>query len=228
MGRSIVGIVVDALQEAGFSAFRAMPPGEMGELTGQCATVLLHRLEPEQKQAEVKVTVLSPAHLGASVCEDGALQILWVLQGAGGSCRQEAVAYSSQMDVFCANVFVTFSGEETENGWVQLVPEPEPEFSVFVGEATDSAAILFTARRAVDDTVTVLDGAVWHYRLEERFALDEEEPQWPQEPFSITVTREGRTERYDGCVVTSQRRSLDATGQAQVREGMAQTMTVLQ
>ncbi len=227
MGRSIVDTVLDALQSEGISACRAMPSAAMGAPSGIAAAVQLHRLDQKEKTAEVLVTVLSPADRDASVCENGALQIFWILQRADGVCRQERTVYQAETDCFCTEVYALFSGEETENGWSPVVAEPEAEFSVFVGNATDSAAILFTARRAVDETVTVLGDAIWRFRLEERFALEESEPAWPAEPFSITVVREGGTEVYSGCVATSQKRSLDKTGQLQIREGTAQTMTVV-
>ncbi len=201
---------------------RAMPAESMAALTEAAAAVQLYQAAPGEKQAQIKVTVLSPLYLGASAGEDGGLKILWALQESGGDCRQEATQYNSSMDCFCTDIYAVFSGEETPEGWVT----PEPEFSVFVGNFADSAATLFTAQRAVDDTVTVLDDALWSFVLEERFELEESEPAWPEEPFSITVVREGRTEVYSGCTLTSQKRTMDKTGQLQVRQGTAQTMTV--
>ncbi len=225
MGDSLIKIIVDTLCEEGIAAQRAMSAGKMLRLDAPAAAVQIHRLDQQAETATALVSVLTPVEIGACACEESALTICRILQNAGGSCRQEKTEYRSELDLFCTEVYAVYKGQETERGWQAWVAEPEPEFSVFVGNATTSAAVSFIAHRAVDDTVTVLGDALWHFRLEERFDLDEAEPVWPSEPFSITVQREGRTEVYSGCVVTSQRRSLDKTGQTQIREGTAHSCT---
>lgn len=192
------------------------------------AAVQLEQLDQAAGTATVLVSVLVPAALGAAASEDGAVQVCQILQGMGAVCLQGKSEYLNSAQMFCAAVSAVFSGEETVDGWEKPnEPAAPPTFSVKLGTRQLSFAVSFTAERALDDTVSVLDSATWHFRLEEVFPLEAREEAAPTEPFDITVSRTGRTEVFSGCALTAQKRVLEADGQRQIREGVAAGRTVI-
>ena len=221
---------MDALQEAGIRVGRAYPGERMPSIQSVAAAVQLEQIDQAAATATVLVSVLVPAAMGAAKSEDGAVQVCNILRSAGAACLLHKTEHIGSAGLFCTEVSAVFSGQETENGW-ETTPEPDPEpepltFSVKLGSTVLSYPVSFTAERAVDETVTSLSDAQWHFELEELFPLDAKEESSPAEPCAITVSRDGRTEVYSGCIVTAQKRILEADGQRQIRKGTATGRTV--
>lgn len=235
MGKSIVNLVIDALVAEGIRAQRAMPGGRMPELQSAAAAVQLAEVNQADATATVLVTAMVPAKLGGESCETLALEISAVLGDMGGVCLQGKIDQLDGTMLLAVPVSVEFEGYETEDGWQELpepVPEPEPEvltFQVSLNGTVLANAVGFSAWRQEeqeDGVVTGIANAAWHFALEELLPLDAKEETSPQEPFTITVSRSGRTETYAGCTITSHKRVITSKGQSQIREGVAESLTV--
>ena len=201
-----------------------MPGTRMPELQGAVAAVGLAALDQEKQTASVSVRILAPARLGGESCEDLAVTACGILQGLGGVCRLEPVRQLDKTAFLQAEITAVFSGSETAEGWAA-----KPAFTVNAGSTALGSVTAFTAWREQEETdgvVTEVADAQWHFALEELFALDAAEEDAPSEPFSVTVSREGRTEVYSGCTLTAVKRSITPEGQRQVRQGLAESLTV--
>lgn len=124
MGRTIVEMVVDALNTWGIRADRAYPGMWMPEIGTVVAAVQLAELDQGQKRAEVLISVLVPAGRGAASAEDSGLAVCQWMKQLGGVCRQKKAEFLSAPDLFCVEVYAAFSGQETASGWVPEVEEP--------------------------------------------------------------------------------------------------------
>lgn len=227
MGRTLVELVSETLERTGIRVGRAYPGARMPMLTGMVAAVQLGQLDQANGTGTVLVSVMVPSVMGAAACEDGGLGICQTLRAAGGVCRQEKSEYRKGADLFCTEIFAEFYGQETESGWEETSPPPNsPTFSVIVGDTMLSGAVSFEAHREIDEEVTALQSAVWHFSLEEVIALDAPETEPPLNAFSITIRRAGRTEVFSDCVMTAQVREIRQDGQHQIRKGTAGNRTV--
>jgi hypothetical protein len=203
---------MDALQNAGIRTERAYPGRRMQVITAPVAAVSLAQADHIAGTAKVCITIMSPARLGGAACEDQAEKAARAVAALGAQCVQEACGFESQADLYCAKVFVSFTGAVT------------PTFSVLIGGVALPAAVRFEAWKEVDGkTGTTLANATWQIRLEETFLPGRAETVTAEEPFSLTVIRDRSTEVFDGCVWTRAQRT-DERGQLlQVRIGTAST-----
>lgn len=223
----ILNQVVVWLKEAGFPADRGYPGGQICAIDQCVAAVQLQKMDGAT--AAVLVNVLAPAASGAAICEDAAVRVSQVLGAYDSVCTVGQCCYLADAEVFCVPVTVEFAGQETDGVWVPAAEPTEPEklvFSVTLGGAALSSAVSFTAQRATDETVVQLNSALWHFTLEESCPLDGKEAAAPEEPFTIVVTRQGRTETYTDCTLTQQKRVLTEDGLRQIRTGIAGAVTV--
>lgn len=224
MGKSLIEIVIDLLKGMQIRADRAYPGQMMPAVETMVAAVGLKQLDQEHSTATVEVSVMTPARLGAGECEDKALWICRILKSIGGTCLLTKAEHIVGANLFRVSVEALFRGEETINGW-QDIPAA-PTFAVKLGNVPLNHAVSFTAHRAVDEAVEEIGAAQWHFAVEEWFPLDAQEEEAPEEPFVITVSRVGSTERYNGCVLDVQKRILENGGLRQIREGVATSRTV--
>lgn len=126
LNMTIVETVVKTLKDAGVRVSRAYPPGVSVERNEVVAAVQYYSLDQAKGQAQVLISVFAPPKLGAQVCEDTALQICKVLYAAGGLCQTRQMEYLEKAGVFCTNVYASYLGQETENGW-KPYEQPEEE-----------------------------------------------------------------------------------------------------
>ena len=224
MGKSIVEIVIDLMRGSQIRADRAYPGQLMPAVETMVAAVGLKRMDQSNSTATVEVSVMTPGHLGAGECEDNAVWICRLLKSVGGSCSLTKAEHIVGANLFRVSVDAVFHGQETINGW-EDVPVA-PSFDVQLGNTYLNHAVSFTAYRAVKDENEEIDGTPWHFTVEERFPLDAEEEESPQEPFEITVSRIGITETFSGCVLDIHKRILENDGLRQIREGTANSRKV--
>lgn len=236
MGRSIVTIVTDALRDAGIRVQRAMPGKALPELESAAVAVQLAQVDQAAATATVLVTVLAPAKLGGASCEELAVKVSSVLSGIGGVCRQEKLEQLTGTVLLEVPVYGKFAGYEKVDGWQELPkPGPVPEleaitFTVFLGGRIASHAVSFSAwRKAVDEqgVVSEIADVPWQFSLKELLPLDTFEEAELKEPFTITVSRSGRTEVYSGCKLLYQSRYTSSKGLSQTREGVAESLKVI-
>ncbi len=123
MGRTIVEMVVDALNTWGIRADRACPGAWMPEIGTVAAAVQLAELDQGEKKAVVLISVLVPAGRGAASAEDSALAVCQWMIDLGGVCRQKKAEFLPAPDLFCVEVYAEFLGQETASGWVPEMEE---------------------------------------------------------------------------------------------------------
>lgn len=223
MGRTIVEMVVDALNTWGIRADRACPGTWMPEIGTAAAAVQLYQLDQKEKMAQVQISVLVPAARGAAGAEDSALAVCQWMKELGGVCQQKKAVYLPGPDWFCAEVYAQFHGQETATGWV---PEVQETFFVEINSGLLPDAVSFRASRAADDEVVAVQNAVWHFRLEECMAGNVVQASVPVADFVIKVRRGNRTEIFRGCTLTAHSQELTPDGLRQIREGTATQMEI--
>lgn len=236
MGRSIIETVIDTLRRGGIRAEKACPGKQMPAIGSMATAVQLVQLDQSKETAVVLVSVLVPASAGAAEAEDAATKIYRLLKSKGGVCRQEKVEYFKAPELFSAEVYATFSGQETANGWVPTPPpvEPAPEealteeapptFTVEVNATEYPYVVSFRAFREVSKDVADIEDATWCFWMEEVYPLDVPEKPVPVSAFSLEVIRTERTDFFGDCTLTAQTREIRADGQHQIWEGRAAYM----
>lgn len=233
MGKKLVWLVLDALSQEGISACRAFPGRRMTVPAGLSAAVQLETLDQEKETATVLVSVIVPAKAGAEACEDGALEICWILQRLGATCRQERSGYHKDADVFITEIFAVFLGQETENGWQETPPpEPEPEppapetFQVYINGVYHPYVSWVKANRMITEEAPDLSTRPWSFELEEVYPLEIAEGALPGNGFTLETVRKGRRETLGDCVLQSHTRDLRENGQHQILKGTASFLVV--
>lgn len=209
MGKLILEKTVDTLRSAGFSVERGFPAGAIPTVTEPVCAVNLKQANLRQQTATVLVTVLSPMELGASACEEAALEAARILSEMGGKCTVNACTAQEKVDLFSSEVTAQF---------FTSVPKV-----VLGGQALQSVTA-FTCWRTVDEEITNLDDAPWCFRLEEFFPLGVEEELEPEEPFLLLHISEHGSKTFSNCTWTYQRRVWSADGTRQIRLGQAESM----
>lgn len=224
MNKTLIEIVVDALLAAGLHCERAFPAGRMPAIDCLETTVGLKEMDREANTATVKVSVLSPAKLGAPSCEDAGLHICRLLRQIGGKCCQGEVAYDARGDFFYVPVEATFAGYEALDGWSEVTPAPV--FTVKAENTVLEYAVSFDAEYSLVAIDKDNSAWRWAFRLEEITPFSRQENDMPEEPFRIAVAKEFSTEVYSDCVITNRKRLFREDGLHQIWEGTATGMTM--
>ena len=219
---TIVTLVIEALRGAGIRSDEAYPGRRIPALTGAVAAVRLGKMDRSVRTTAVQVVVMSPAKSGGSVCETNALRAVRVLQNMGGTCVKSICKFDEMADVFYIEIEVTFFGTALEDGWL-----PGPGYAIAIGLQPMEQVVSFSAERSTDKDTPTISDAVWQFTMEEQLLPGDGEPPDPQEPFTITITRESGRESFDGCRWTLVRREETIRGVTQVRKGTAESRSVI-
>lgn len=216
MGKSIVGLVIDALLAESFRAAAASPAGYMPAISIPALAVGLEKADLAEQTVTVRVSVLVPESMGSAGCEAEAIQVGSVLRNMGAACVLEGSRYDGKSGLFRAAVLGTFRGRELDTGF-----EAAAEFSVTVAGTQLSSPVSFISWQELGDSVGTLSNMPWYFRLEELIPLDVQEEEAVLEPFAIRVSHNGKAEIYQGCTLTAQEISVGQTGVRKIREGVA-------
>ena len=225
MNKSLIEIVVDTLLAEGLHCERAFPASRMPAIDCLETTVGLKEVDRAASTATVKVTVLSPAKLGAPSCEDAGLYICGLLRQIGGKCRMGEVAYDARGDFFYAPVEADFAGYEALDGWSEVTPSPT--YTVKVNNIVLEHVASFDVEYSINTTDPLAVTKSWTFRLEEIIPLSRQESAIPEEPFSIAVAKEYGTDVYSGCRITGRKRLFREDGLHHIWEGTATGMTMV-
>lgn len=209
MGKLMLENVTAALRDAGFAVARGFPGGKMAAVSKPVCAVNLQAADLREQTATALVTVLSPAGLGASACEESALAAAQVLAELGGKCAVDACGFNGRTGLYSARITARF--------YTSI-----PKVSI---DGTQLMSITaFTSWRTVDDEITDLDDAPWNFRVEEFFPVGVDEEPELDGAFTLVHTCEAGTKTFAGCTWTYQRRVWSADGVRQIRLGMAESM----
>ena len=228
MGKTLVSLVMDALAQSGIPVMHAYPGRCMDIPAELTAAVQLESLDQEQGTVTVLVSAVVPAKAGAEACEDGGLKICRCLQNMGGVCRQKCSEYQKDGDIFITQVFGTFAGQETDQGWQEAeppAPEPEKEtFWVFTNGALRAYVSRVNISHAFRGDAPEDGNRPWSFELEEVYPLEVAENELPGDGFLLETVRKGRTEHLTDCVLLERVRQLREDGQHQILKGVAATL----
>lgn len=217
MATLIVTSVIEALNQAGYSAENAYPGGALSNITAVRMAVNLEKMDYTARSATVLVTVMVPMGMGGQACETAAISAGTVLERLGGVVIQEECRFNAYADAYYIRVLGTFYGSAVLEGWSSA-----SEFRVDIDEMVLEHAVAFRAEQAVDQvTGTPLSTAVWTFRLEEKFGWGEGPRTVPEENFTVTVMRDSGMENYTECRWISIQLEDTATGLRQIRTGVA-------
>lgn len=228
MGAKLTEYVFGQLHIDGIPANMGMPGTRMPVIDSGVVAIQVAQVDHGKEEETVLLSVLVPASMGAIAAENLAYRVADSARRCGGVCRQEKAQYLKAPELFCVEVYATFYGTETASGWQPtLDPVAPPSFSVTIDQQPIASAVSFTSFRETDEEITVLKDATWHFKLEELCALDSRDSVAPLFGFTLVVQREGRTETYMNCDLTSQTRILTKEGFRQIREGRAEQLSVV-
>lgn len=209
MGKLMLNNVVQALQSAGMAVERGYPGEKLASVTKPVCAVNLLSADLREQTATARVTVLSPAALGASACENAALDVAAVLAEEGGKCSVSDCTFDGRTDLFAVEVAAQF-------------PTNIPK--LWLNGVTLNHAVAFTYWRTVDDEITVLEEAPWGFRLEEFFPSNVDEDADPESPFTLDHITYSGLYTFSECCWTYVRRVWGADGIRQIRLGTAQSV----
>lgn len=225
MGKSILNRVIDLLTEGGVSAAPAQPNQQMLIIQAPVAAVSMEKVDMES--ATVLVQVVAPMQNGAERCQKYALTVHQLLREAGAECVQGKCTFESRPALFCVPVTAKFYGTATADDWIPAPPAPPaPVLNVTLAGVALAYATSFSAQqekveveeKGEDGQVTTkLVTLPWEFTLEEFFPTGTQEPEVPQEPFTLRAGREV----LSGCVLMEQLRVQTTQGIRQVRKGTA-------
>lgn len=207
MGKLMLNNVVQTLRSAGMAVERGYPGQKLASITKPVCAVNLLSADLRNQTATARVTVISPADLGAAACENAALNVAEVLAETGGKCDVLACALNGRTGLFEAEVTAKF-----------LTNSPK----LLLNSVELNHAVAFTYWRTVDDEITDLEEAPWGFRLEEFFPTGSDEDEDPDSPFTLGHITYTGFYTFSNCCWTYVRRIWGADGIRQIRLGTAE------
>ena len=209
MGRLTLNDVVQRLEEAGMAVERGFPAGKLMTITEPVCAVNLLKADLRAQTLTAQITVLSPAELGAAVCEDAALGAARLLSDQSYDCTLEACELNGRTGLFEMKMTARFSTDL---------------YRITLGTLELHYAVSFTYWRELKTGVTDLEEVPWSFRLEEFFPTEAPEGDDPEVPFNLLhVTSKGLSTFFN-CNWTSWKRSWSPAGIQQIREGTSDYM----
>ena len=210
----ILSQVLQTLKDGGFRVDHAWPGQKMPAIIDTVAAVSLCKADLQAQTVTVQVTILCPAEMGGSACEEAALNAAQILQKLSGCVTVSSCEFDGRTGLFSVPVTVSFVPEEEE--------EAQPIISCTLGLAKLWHVVSFTTQREVEVLVPEIEDAAWHFRLEEFFPTGTDEEAWPEEPFYVVNGKEILL----NCTWTSHKRVREPDGIRQIREGIAGSRSV--
>ena len=212
----IINYVSELLTQGGIRAEAAWPASKMVMSQTPLAAVSVEKTNRETHAVTILVEVVCDFQAGAAYCQARAMDVCDILEAAGASCTQGKVSIDERASLFIIPVHAVFCGIAKAKQWLPITKN-----IVKMNENPMEYLCDFTVERAMDETHSTIWEATWHFTLEEFFPCGVAEPETPQEPFDLTVTRFRAQETYQGCAIKRQQRVVEATGVRQIREGTA-------
>lgn len=209
MGKLMLNQVIQALRSAGMAVERGYPGDQLASITKPVCAVNLLSADLRNQTATSRVTVLSPAALGAATCENAALDVAAVLAGSGGKCNVSDHTFDGRADLFAVEVTAQF-------------PTNAPKLRI--NDVPLAHAVAFTYWRAVDDEHPVLEEAPWGFRLEEFFPSNVDDDAESEAQFTLGHITYSGLYTFSDCCWTYVRRIWGADGIKQIRLGTAKSL----
>ncbi len=209
MGKLILENVIQALKAGGIPTDSAMPAGRIPHITEPVAAVSLKEMDMRKQKATVLVTILAPASLGGTVCEETALDAASILAGLGGKVLVDQCGFDSSTGLFTEEITAQF--------W-SYIPK------IRVNDEPMLHVISFKSWREKVDETTSWNLLPWYFEIKDFVPQGETEDPYPSKNFQLVHTTEGGTETFVNCNWLYQQRVGDASGLWQIQRGVAEQM----
>ncbi len=227
MGYSILELVLRRLREDGFTADIAFPGQKFPQITDTVAAVHIEKVDRANLQVTVEINIICPAVMGGTACEVQALRATEVLRWSGAVCVQNGCTYDGISQVYVVSVLATFTGITDADHC-----EVWPGFYCYINDRIHRFAIGFTAQQdhgaetryvigQAAPAGTSLGTVSWDIRLEELIPVGSPEIESSEEPCSIRIVTDQKTETYSGCRWFSETREFSRQGLRRTRKGVA-------
>lgn len=230
MGKSILNTVIDLLTAGGIAAAPAQPNQHMLIIQTPVAAVSMEKVDMES--ATVLVQAIAPMKNGAERCQKHALTVWGLLREAGAECVQGKCTFDGRSAMFCVPVTAKFYGTAMADDWIPAPPAPPaPVLNVTLAGVALAYVTSFSAQQkkveveekdAQGQVTKKLVTLPWEFTLEEFFPTGAQEPDAPQEPFTLQAEQEV----LSGCVLMEHLRVQTTQGFRQVRKGIAASRTL--
>lgn len=220
MGKSILRTVVDLLVAGGIPAAPAQPEKTMLVIHTPVAAVSVEKVDTVEGSVTVLVEVVAPLQSGAERCQERALTVCSILSANGAECVQGECTFNGRSALFCSPVSAKFYGTADADSWT-----PRPNHTVVLGETALAYVTGFSAEQIVTEGYDGLSAAPWVFTLEEFLPMGAQEIEAPSEMFSLRLTGAGKTEYFNGCLMTERKRTITSGGIRQIRKGTALSRT---
>lgn len=221
MGKSILRTVVDLLAAGGVPAAPAQPEKTMLIIHTPVAAVSIGKVDTVEGSVTALIEVVAPMQSGAERCQERALTVCSILSANGAECVQGECTFNGRSALFCSPVSAKFYGTADADSWT-----PRPNHTVVLGETALAYVTGFSAEQVVTEGYDGLSAAPWVFTLEEFLPMGAQEIEAPSEMFSLRLTGAGKTEYFNGCLVTERKRTITSGGIRQIRKGTALSRTV--
>jgi hypothetical protein len=215
MGQLILDEVIGLLRDGGIRADAAFPPESIQRITSPVAAVSLEKVDLGKRSTEVRVEILAPKESGGYACQKKALEVCVILEAAGATCCQENCEFLNKANVFRVPVKAVFRGASRPNNH-----EAMPKYTVTAGDMTLQYVCGFSAQQKVTATSN-WQNAPWEVTVEEFFPWGVLPTLEPEEPFQLKLRCMGKTEHYENCRWSGNKRIAEELGIRQIRTASA-------
>lgn len=196
MGPEWLTQTIQVLEAAGFRVEAGYPAHKAVHLTQTVAAVNLKGMD-EKEVREILVTILTPRAMGLEQCQSRAAEGIQALAVDGNQWHFDRWRYEAGIDCWAIEI----SGTPAE---------VREEYTVSWGEAVQPYVTDFVARQEPNRRMIRPHGTAepcgvipgrqgWNLTLIQLLPGGEPEPENPEEPFTLTVSRGGGQTSYTGC-----------------------------
>lgn len=219
MGHEWVQMIADTLANSGIAVMEAYPAGEMLHLTKLTAAVEMKTLNCTEGNVMIGIHVLSPRNLGGWECQNAAACVAGALYGANIDCTCGQMEYLHRSDCYCvvvtAKLPIFFENGKwvKRNPWEVLVGNQKLEYANrFYAEQNQDRRLVGAVCQRQPVGVTPSANTGWNIRLVQKIPFGKPIPSMPEEPFCLTVSKGGQTQRYRDCYWSGEKSAHSQSG----------------
>lgn len=218
--------VLRKLRQAGFSAEYAYSGKKHTAVTEPVAAVHMGELDRGACQISVAVSILCPAGMGGTACEEAGLRAVEALHEDGAVCTMQGCKYDGLTRSFSVAIVAVYSmavsgAEQGELGFsVSIDGKTLPYAMEFTAEEQHKHELRFCMGEREPKAVSLGHGG-WNICLVELIPAGGEEAAEQTGSFSIQIDGQHGKELYRECVWTSVKREFTRQGLKCTRKGIA-------
>ena len=218
--------VLQRLREAGFPAEYAYSGKKHTAVTEPVAAVHIGKVDREDYRISVAVSILCPAGMGGTACEEAGLRAVEALHEDGAACTMQGCKYDGltrSFSVAIAAVYTMAVSEGAQEGLsfsVSIDGNMLPYALEFTAEEQHKHALRFSMGEREAKAVSLGCGGR-NICLVELIPAGGEEIAAQTGSFSIQIDGLHGKERYRDCVWTSVKREFTRQGLKCTRKGLA-------